>query len=152
MPALFPVPFWMPPWIWSGFCHWHAEHSPVFQTADILKLRTQPAAWMGSPQGQHTDLHANTQRGQFAVLDWEEHPSLWNTANTLSTSAWECVFLHWKDGEREGEERKDGNLCEIVRRLSTRDSAMAGQWCSVRRGEMPRSWHSTIPSSHKSST
>lgn len=76
---------WMLPWIWSAFHHWHAEHSPGFQTADILELRTQPAAWTGSPRGQHTDLHANTQSGQFAVLDWEEHPSLQNMANTEST-------------------------------------------------------------------
>lgn len=61
------------------------QNRAEFQTTDILKLGTEPAAWMGSLRGQHIHLHANTRSGQFAVLDREDHPGLWNTANTLST-------------------------------------------------------------------
>lgn len=130
------------PWILSGSHHWHAEHSPGFQTADILKLRTQPEAWTGSPRGQHTDLHANTRSGQFAGLDPEEHPSLQNTANTWEYPSMGMCFSTLKRWwEREGEERKDGVLCEIARCLST---GQRGKGCTTmlsEEGRGARSWY-----------
>lgn len=111
----------MPWWIWTGFHHWDAEQSAEFQTADILKLGTEPAAWMGSLWGQHINLHANTQSGQLAVLRRSSRPvEHGKHLEYLSMGMYFPTLKGWREREREA--RKDGVLCGgIVRCLSTKE-------------------------------